>query len=127
MNLKNLLAGTIAGSIVYFLLGWLFYGKLFPDIYPATPEQNLVYIYLGCFFYALMLSYIFDHWANIRVWKTGFIAGAILGGMGALSMNFFMYSNMPMNWNNLIMDVIITIVSAGLTGAVIAFVLQKVS
>ena len=37
MNLKKLLLGGIAGGIVFFLLGWLIYGKLLMGFMTAHP------------------------------------------------------------------------------------------
>ena len=36
MNNKALFTSTLTGTIVYFLLGWLFYGILFKDLYPSN-------------------------------------------------------------------------------------------
>ena len=44
---KNLLFSGIAGTIVYFLLGWLFYGILFPDLVNEGESTSLLYIFLG--------------------------------------------------------------------------------
>jgi len=38
MNNKPFLLSTLAGTIAYFLLGWLFYGILFKDLYPAEQD-----------------------------------------------------------------------------------------
>ena len=87
---KNLLFSGIAGTIVYFLLGWLFYGILFPDLVNEGESTSLLYIFLGCLFYAFIYAVIFTRWANITNFKTGFNAGLVLGLLYALSWHFFM-------------------------------------
>ncbi len=41
MNVKNFIVGGIVGGIVDFLLGWLFYGMLFKDIFPESPDMKI--------------------------------------------------------------------------------------
>jgi hypothetical protein len=126
MNAKNLLISGIAGSVVYFLLGWLFYGVLFTDLFPSTGgEENLVFIYVGCLAYTLLLAYIFLKWAAISVFKGGALAGITIGFFFSVSMNFFMYAMMPPNWTAIIADVLITMVSTAITGGIIALVIGK--
>lgn len=67
---KNLLFSGIAGTIVYFLLGWLVYGILFPDLVSEGESTSLLYIFLGCLFYAFIYAVIFTRWANITNFKT---------------------------------------------------------
>lgn len=121
MKTTNFIAGSIVGAIVYFLLGWVAYGMLFTDIYPE--EGNLTFIFLGCLFFAALLTYIFEKWANISTWMTGAKGGAVIGFLTALSMNFFMYSSREPDYKKMITDVLITLVTAAITGAVIGYVL----
>jgi hypothetical protein len=125
MNTKNFLVSSVAGSIVYFLLGWVFYDMIFPDIYGSDGESNLVYIYLGCLSFCILMGYIFTRWAGITNIMTGLTSGALIGFLYGLSMNFFMYSSQTPNMSNMILDVVINAVMAGITGAVMAFVLDK--
>ena len=51
MTSKSFILSAIAGTVTYFLLGWLFYGILFPDFYPKEGgEDSLAFIFMGCFF-----------------------------------------------------------------------------
>ena len=125
MNVKNFLAAGIIGGIVDFLLGWVFYGMLFKEIYPETPNMKLEFIFLGCITFGLLVSYIFTKWAGITSPATGIIAGAIIGFINGLSMNFFMYSNIPLNSQNLIIDVLITTFISAAVGATVAFINGK--
>ncbi|WP_300568792.1 hypothetical protein [Flavobacterium sp.] len=125
MNLKNFFIAGIVGGIVDFLLGWVFYGMLFKEIYPQTENTNLTFIFLGCMTSGFFISYIFTKWAGITNAVTGLMAGAIIGFFSSLSMNFFMYSGMPLNTQNMITDIAISTLISGCMGAVIAIVSGK--
>ena len=125
MKTTNFLASGVVGGIVNFLLGWVFYGMLFPDLYPTEGEENMLFVALGCLSYGLFMAYIFTGVANITAAKEGFKVGAIFGFFYALTMNFFMYSGMEPNYQNMAIDTVITLVMGGITGLVIALVNGK--
>jgi len=125
MNVKNFLAAGIAGGIVNFLLGWVFYGILFKDLYPENENFNLTFIFLGCMTFGLFVSYIFTKWAGITQMTTGLKAGALIGFFNSLGMNFFMYSGMPLNLQNMAIDVVISTIMGAVIGATIALVNGK--
>ncbi len=81
---KNLIFSGIVGTLVYFLLGWLVYGILFPDIH-SGPEPSMVRIFIGCLFYAFLYATILVHWAQIKTLKAGFNAGLVLGVLSSVS------------------------------------------
>ena len=73
MNTKLILA-TLAGGILYFLLGWLIYGVLLMDFSMANTTQyaglmkdmpDLLVLFLGNLSFALLMAWIFQKWANI--------------------------------------------------------------
>lgn len=125
MNVKNFLIAGIVGGIVNFLLGWVFYGMLFKDLYPEGENMNLSFIFLGCLTFGLFMSYIFNKWAGITISLTGLKAGALIGLFNSLGMNFFMYSNRPLIVENIVIDVAISIVIAAIMGTFIALVNGK--
>lgn len=125
MNVRKFLISGIVGGIVDFILGGLFYQTLFPNIYPANKDIKVEFIALGCLTFGLFVSYIFVKWANIITFKTGLVAGAVIGLFYGLSMDFFMYSSMPMNLQNFVTDVLINVVMGAFVGAIIAFVNEK--
>ena len=128
MNVKNFLVSGVVGGIVNFLLGWVFYGMLFKDIYPEGENMNLLFTFLGCLTSGLFIAYIFTKWAGISNWITGFSAGAILGLFMAFYMNFFANSmklTPDINFQIMALDIAITVVMSALTGAVIALVNGK--
>jgi hypothetical protein len=125
MNVKKILVSGIVAGIVNFLLGWVFYGILFKNIYPPNDDMNMLFIFLGCMTSGFFIAYIFTKWAGITNPITGIKAGAVIGLFTSLSMNFFMYSSMVLNFQNMALDVIITIVISAFMGAAIAFVSGK--
>lgn len=126
MNFTKFLLGTLVGGIVYFLLGWLVYGILFTEIYPPSENERILFVFLGCLSFGALLSYVFNKWAGISNWITGARAGAVLGFLIALYMNLFMYSGMAeVNYQNLILDIVLSSVTGAITGAAIAIVSGK--
>ena len=123
---KNLLFSGIAGTIVYFLLGWLFYGILFPDLVNEGESTSLLYIFLRCLFYAFIFAVIFTRWANITNFKTGFNAGLVLGLLYALCWHFFMQHG-AIDILYFAKAIIISSLINGFLGGTVAFVNGKVS
>ena len=125
MNTKSFLLSGITGTIVSFLLGFLFYGYLFTDLYPDDSESCMLFILLGCLFYAFTFALIYNRWANISTFNTGAKAGFLIGLLWTLSMNFFMYSSESNLDSNFLLLVAIDAVSAAIMGGVIALVIGK--
>lgn len=125
MNAKSFLISSVLGSIVYFFLGYVFYTLLFPNIYPSTGEPNILFIYLGCLTFCVLVSYIFVTWAGITDPLSGAKAGGIIGLLYGAGMNFFMYSNMAANYSNMITDIVINGIMGAIAGAAIAFIIGK--
>ena len=118
MNTKSFLLSGIVGAIVYFLLGWLFYGVLFTELYANEPEPCMWMIFIGCLFMALLIALIYNRWANISTFSTGLKAGFVIGLLYNLSMNFFMYSGREFDTNFFIRLAIETISLAIVGGAI---------
>lgn len=125
MNLKNFFIAGIVGGIVDFLLGWVFYGMIFKDLYPQNENTNLTFIFFGCMTFGFLISYIFVRWAGITNAVTGLKAGAIIGLLMGSSMNFFMYSGMPLNTQNMITDIAISVILGACVAAAVAVVNGK--
>ena len=127
MNSKSFLLSSIAGFIVYFILGALFYGVIFTDIYPSKEENEnaMLFIALGCLFYAAVFSLIYTKWAQIKTFGTGLKTGFLIGLLYTISMNFFMYSSQELVLNSLLLSVLLDSVSAAIMGGVIGLVHGK--
>lgn len=126
MNVKNFIVGGIVGGFANFLLGWLFYGILFKDIYPESTTPNFLFIFLGCMTYGFFVSYIFNQWAAISNVMAGVKAGALIGFFTSLYMNFFMYSNKEADYTNILLDVAISTVISAVIGAAVAALNGKI-
>jgi len=123
MNTKSFILSGIVGTIVSFLLVWLFYGFLFTDVYSQDSEKSMLFIFLGCLFYAFTFALIFNRWAHISKFSTGAKAGFLIGLLWSLSMAFFMYASKSVIDSNFIIMVAIDAVSAAIMGGVIALVI----
>jgi len=126
MNTKSFLLSGITGTIVSFLLGFLFYGYLFTDLHTDDAEPSMLFILLGCLFYAFAFALIYNRWANIRTFNSGAKAGFLIGLLLTLSMNFFMYSSESNIDSNFLLLVAIDAVSAAIMGGMIALVIGKI-
>ena len=123
MKAKNFLVSGITGGIVNFLLGWIFYAQLFPNIYPI--EGNLMFVFLGCITFGLFIAYVFTGIGSITSSIEGLKAGAAFGFFYGLSLNLFMNSSIEPNYQNMGIDVGINLVCAAIVGAVIAMINGK--
>jgi len=125
MNTKNFLISGFAAFVVNFLLGWLFYGILFQDLYPNQGEENMIFIALGCLFFGFVIAYVFTVVASIKSASEGFKVGSIFGLLNSLAMNFFMYATLEPNYQNIAIDVAISIVMVGIMGALVGVINGK--
>ena len=133
--MKKILFGGIAGGVVFFLLGWLFYGFLFAGfmadnagsatgVAREMDQMEMWALALGNLLWGFLLAVIFGVWANIRTLAAGAKAGAILGLLMGASFDLIMYgtSNL-MNLTAVFADILIMIVITAIAGAVVAIVL----
>ena len=119
---KNLLFSGIAGTIIYYLLGWLVYDFLFPDL--AAGKESLLGIFLGCLFYSFIYAVIFTRWASITTFKTGFYAAFTLGLLYALSWYCFAFEG-HFKAVDFIREILIGSLMTAFMGGTVAFVNGK--
>ncbi len=135
MNTQRLLIATLVGGLAYFLAGWLLYGFLFKNQVdnfwtPAAkalekPQPDMPVLILSCLVGALLLTFIFERWANIRTWKTGAIAGAIIVGLVTLNFDLSIVSmtTFMTGIGAAIIDSVLGAVLGAITGAAVGFAL----
>ena len=92
--MKNKIQAILVGAAALFGLGFLFYVVLGLNIQLGPVSENvfanldLAPIILMEVLYAILLTIIFDKWAQIKTFstgaQTGFIIGAIIGGCSRL-------------------------------------------
>ena len=125
MNTKSFFLSGIVGTIVCFLLGFLFYGLIFADLHTEDTDPDILFIFLGCLFYAFTFALIFSRWAHITTFNSGAKAGFLIGLLWSLSVNFFMSSSEGVLDSNFAIMIAIDAVSAAIMGGVIALVIGK--
>lgn len=137
MDAKKRILATLVGFVVFFLLGWLFYGFLLMDFYATNSgtatnvmraETDMVWwaLILGNLFQAYFLVYIFGKWANITTFGGGFSAGLTLGLILGFAFNLGMYGTM--NISNLtasLVDPFVSGIMMAITGGAIGWILGR--
>ena len=109
---KNVLISGIAGTIVYYLLGWLVYGYLFPrnDHGEESPLRNFIRLFI----LHVYLRSNFCPLGTCNNFKTGFILAA-LGIALRLELAFFCYTG---DFDLVVIDVIKDVLVAPLMSAI---------
>lgn len=127
-------AAALAGGIVMFLLGFLFYVVLFATHfqdnmvqYSGLMKDPPVYwsIFLFNFVWALLIAVVLDHWAKLSGWAEGAKAGAIIMFLIGLATNldFYAFLNMHKSFAPVLVHLIVITVMGGVSGAAIGLVL----
>jgi hypothetical protein len=128
MNTKKLLIGGIVGGVVYFLLGWLAYGKLLMDYFNThsgsakgvnRAEPLFMYLIIGNLLMGFLLSYVFVK-GKISSLSAGLFAGGIIGFLMAGATDSIVYATTAtMSRTGAAVDVITFTIMSAITGAVI--------
>lgn len=129
MNSNKFLIGSLIGGIVAFIAGGLLYGlifaKMLAELCPGmvTVQKNdMVPLVIGNFATGTLLAYIFEKWAGIRTWVAGGMAGATIGALMGLSFDSMMHGTTTLfSWGGVALDVVISAILWGVTGAVIGW------
>lgn len=99
--MKKLLIGGIVGGIVYFLLGWLFYGNLLTQYFKdhqgsvTGVERQMEQfqwwaLILGNIISGFLIAYVFSKSAVASL-ASGLVVGGILGFLISCSYDLIMY------------------------------------
>ena len=137
MNNKILIGGLI-GGIAAFLLGWVIYGMALQGVMEANTteaakstmraEEDMVWwaMILGNLALGFLFALIYGRWANISTFKTGAIAGAVIGLLWGLSFDLMMYSMSTLyTLTGVAIDVIAFAVMCALVGGIVAWWLGR--
>ena len=131
----RILAATVAGGIVFFVLGFVIYGLILDQMvmkpnmitYAGLMNETPVWIPLvmANLVSALLLAYIFDKWAGIRTFMGGLQGGAVVMFLIALSFQlmFAAFMNLSKNYIPAVADVVGSTVMGAIGGGVIGQVL----
>lgn len=120
MDLRTFFLSGLAGGLVDYILGYLFYGLIFPA-YFVDEVPNLPFILMGCLTYGFLISYLFTRWANLTTYTAGLKLGSVLGlGIGLMN-NFFSKSiSSNVDYECFGLDVLIETVMGAIVGAIVA-------
>lgn len=135
MHMRIALA-TLIGTITYFLVGWLVFEGLLGRYMAAHTTtlagfrkegdgSSMLFLILSCVAYALLLSVVFERWAQVRSFSDGFVLGAIIGVLVAIMTDLYWYSSSHFFrslWP-VAADVLAAAFTVGLMGAVIGWYL----
>jgi hypothetical protein len=134
MNMK-LLRGTVFGGIVYFLLGWLFYGILLMDFFSANmnqcaskPAGDMTWwaMIVSNLVTALLLTLILK-WSGARSYVDGLKTGALFGILLTLSFDLSSWSMTTVykNFGPLLADVAVSTMIIAVVGMMIVLLWGK--
>jgi len=134
MDFKKLFIGGIVGGILFFLLGWLIYGKLMAGFFMDHPgevaiveraqnDMQFLYISLGSLFQGFLLAFIFVK-ANVGTAVSGFITGGVVGGLSVAGIDCIMYGTSKM-LSKMAMagDIVAAAVMSAVIGAIVGLVM----
>ncbi len=133
---KKVMIGSVVGGVVAFFLGWVIFGMLLSGFYKANmtvyeglmiDPPNMVGIAIGNLMWCVLLAVLFN-----KMGIADLVQGAIWGGltfflvMGGMDLFFWASMNLysPMG---LAVDVVANTCFGAIMGAVIAFVMSKIS
>ena len=135
MFTKSNVLATIAGGIVLFFGGWIFYDMLAADFYAAhysvgatalmkvATLRTMLFIAVGCLVQAFVMPTVFSKLADK---SNGFYYGVYFGGFVGFGINFLTYGIMNVvDKTGLLVDGIWSLIFYGIIGWVIAFVSKK--
>ncbi len=131
----KILRGTVFGSIVFFLLGWLVWGILLMDFsmnnYNQSiylPEDQMVWwaMILSNLALALMYTLVLK-WGGAKTIVEGAKIAAIIGGLYALSIDLGYYSmtNVILNVSAIVVDTLAYVLISAITGMTIVLTWGK--
>jgi hypothetical protein len=136
MSTGRFLAGTLAGAVVMFFMGFVLYDLLFGAFFEANQGSVVglmrespvwVYLILGQLVYGALLTVVIGKWIGRSGAAAGLQIGAVLGllfGFG-LDLTLFGVSNMA-NLTATLVDPFIMAVQMGLAGAAVGAALAAV-
>jgi hypothetical protein len=135
MNTNKIIISGLVGGIAAFLIGFLIWGLAldsFMQAHNTAPagaarEPMLMWaIIVGSLAYGLLYAVIYGRWANISTFRTGAIAGVLIGLLLAINYDFMSYAMMNMiDMTGLIVDILASGVYGALVGGVVGWMLGR--
>ena len=131
MDSKKFLTATIAGAVTMFFLGFLIYSVLLDSFMRANTsaaaiklQPDFVYLTLAQLAWGAFVTLILGPWAQVTTLAGGIRAGAMVGALLGLAIDFEMFATMnTMNLQATLVDVVAQVARFGITGGVVGQVL----
>jgi hypothetical protein len=132
MDMKRLVTGGIVGAVGLFGTGYLFYMYILTGFFEANTTNNMMRaemiwwaIILGEVLMGMLVMQACD-WAGSTGWQACAKTGAIVGLLAWGAVNMIMYGAYDLNtMTAAIADSVVTMVRAGVAGALIGMVVAK--
>lgn len=132
--LIRVVAATVAGGIVFFVLGFLIYGLALAEAikswtvqYPGMMKYppNMIALVLSQLAWAFLLAVIYEKWANIRTFQAGAVAGAVIMSItaAAIDLQFKAFMVLIIGYVPVIVDVLVVGFMGAIGGGVVGMVL----
>lgn len=136
--LIRVIAASVAGGVVFFVLGFLIYGLALAEYMKASTVQypgmmkdppNFIALGLANLLWGALLAVIFERWAKIRTFAEGAFAGAVIMFLtaAAIDMQFKAFMVLIIGYMPVIVDVIVVTVMGAVGGGVVALVLNAMN
>lgn len=133
MNTQKFLVSGIVGGLVSFFAGYLIYGLLLMDFFAKNvgtatnvmraPADMIWWAMIaGSLFSGLLLSYIFNRWANIQTLGAGASAGFVIGLLMTAGFDLMLYGSSNIsNLTATATDILCGGVMGAVTGAAVGW------
>ncbi len=137
MDIKRFIIGTVVGAITLYVLGYLIFDLALAEFYAANAgsatglvkdPQVIWAVALGTLSYAALLTLAIGTWAGSTTIVEGLKIGAIVGFLMWFSVDFILYGiENVSNLTATLVDPLLELIRAGISGGVIAAVLGKIA
>ena len=134
MSIKSILLSSLAGGIVCFLLGFLFYGIIFHqdfdnEIITAQPvlinPPRFLFLFLGNLVGGFFLTYVLRNFTSIDSASKAFVVGFSIFGLMGLYSNLITYARTDIiTPQGILIDASILAVMGGASSFLIFYVLK---
>ena len=137
MNIKKLVIGSVVGTVALYVLGYIIWDVLFTDFFAANrgsatgvmrDTQVIWALVAGTLSYAVLITLAIQGRTGPATIMDGLKIGAIVGFLLWFTADFIIYGVAnTQTLTSASADSLLELVRAGISGAVIAAVLEKVA
>ena len=137
MNIKKLVIGSVVGTVALYVLGYIIWDVLFTDFFAANrgsatgvmrDTQVIWALVAGTLSYAVLITLAIQGRTGTATIMDGLKIGAIVGFLLWFTADFIIYGVAnTQTLTSASADSLLELVRAGISGAVIAAVLEKLA